>query len=167
MTEKLKRPELLRVLGTKKQLEQYIEQAEDYMDTLEEENKRLKSEQLVIDLPVVPQFVAEFLEENDDCDIQELFEIEHFELDSKNVEKSLNWREKFPNEFALAKVIGYEVKEKKYELQFPRIGTFNDYASNLKSSLGYASVIEAGYTEAEIKAIDERYLEFAVEVKDE
>lgn len=110
---------------------------------------------------VVPPIIDKFIRENEDPIYEICAWTDHYGSDGRTCEDSklsavINWYGKNSNEFYRAVINGYEVKEETlYYVELPEIGYLNNEDGGIK------------HTEQEIKAIDERYLAFAVKVEGE
>ena len=125
--------------------------------------------------PVVPQFVAEWFEENKD-DLE--FAIWELCVDSygSTEQGMLNWiqqSENNPIETLIRMKDGYEIeKEPLYEViigdlyLIKKFNNRNDFCFDTSCSLCAWEKSAYQLTEAEIKAIDERYWPFAVPVEE-
>ena len=128
--------------------------------------------------PIVPQFVAEWFEENKD-NLE--FAIWELCVDSYNAEAEpgiIDWiqcPENNPIETLIRMKDGYEVeKEPLYYVVFDILQEQKFLVKNIKTKLFYLSNNEnvignyeqVSFTEQEIKAIDERYWAFAVPVEE-
>ena len=134
------------------------------------------------DKPVIPQFVADYYNDFKKYELTfaEWFKFPEFGEEGKTADKTFEWlldnshEVNIERQFILADIIahgldGYEVeKEKLYCVKFPS-GHFL-YRTNSEGNLSYLRDNYQGnpdvhiFTEKEIKAIDERYWAFAVEV---
>lgn len=124
-------------------------------------------------LVVVPQFVADWFEKNED-DLS--FKIWGYLINWKLQDKKsdfLRWMKKESEciEILISMQDGYTVeKEQLYEVVFSKCEDGDRYLlfANIEFFIGIESMNDGYYrqqfTEAEIKEIDERYLAFAVEV---
>ncbi|UKM17419.1 hypothetical protein [Enterococcus phage PEF1] len=128
--------------------------------------------------PVVPKFVAEWFEENKDDlhnnlfgEIGEAWEIVEYPEDKTDFQKWLNATPDCMN-IVLSMKNGYEVKkEQLYEViigdlyLIKKFNDRNDFCFNDKFELCWWEKSAYQLTEAEIKAIDERFWLFAVPVE--
>ena len=137
-----------------------------------------EAEVLSHELPVIPGYVAEWIDTNKEkYDLVQLFwEIGEGGLVNLDVDR---WIEENPHTFARAWLDGYTVEEKKYKVLIGKayegrglflsksphdgtvtIGTNLDYFRNRENNK------ETHLTEQEIKDYDERYWPFAVKVEE-
>lgn len=127
------------------------------------------------DKPVIPNFVAEWFEENKDDLEFEIWELCVDSYGSKDEHGMLNWiqqSENNPIETLIRMKDGYEVeKEPLYEViigdlyLIKKFNNRNDFCFDTSCSLCAWEKSAYQLTEAEIKAIDERYWAFAVPVE--
>lgn len=125
--------------------------------------------------PVVPKFVAEWFEENKDDLEFPIWELCVDSYGSKDEHGMLNWiqqSENNPIETLIRMKDGYEVeKEPLYEViigdlyLIKKFNNRNDFCFDTSCSLCAWEKSAYQLTEAEIKAIDERYWAFAVPVE--
>jgi hypothetical protein len=135
----------------------------------DEEIADLKSKLQQQALPVVPECVAEFIDESKGN--LSLYGALFFICDNTNKELN-NWvfREANQNLFARAWLDGYTVeKPQLFKVVFPnstsvlqKNGELNSFADTVYKRY----LMENAMTEQEIKSIDERYWQFAVPVED-
>ncbi|WP_142976495.1 DUF1642 domain-containing protein [Enterococcus faecium] len=126
--------------------------------------------------PVVPKFVAEWFEENKDDLEFPIWELCVDSYGSKDEHGMLNWiqqSENNPIETLIRMKDGYEVeKEPLYEViigdlyLIKKFNNRNDFYFDTSCSLCAWEKSAYQLTEAEIKAIDERYWPFAVPVEE-
>lgn len=127
--------------------------------------------------PVVPKFVAEWFEDNKDDLEFPIWELCVDSYGSKDEHGMLNWiqqSENNPIETLIRMKDGYEVeKEPLYEViigdlyLIKKFNNRNDFCFDTSRSLCTWEKSAYQLTEAEIKAIDERYWPFAVPVEEE
>lgn len=127
------------------------------------------------DKPVIPNFVAEWFEENKDDLEFEIWELCVDSYGSKDEHGMLNWiqqSENNPIETLIRMKDGYEVeKEPLYEViigdlyLIKKFNNRNDFCFDTSCSLCAWEKSAYQLTEAEIKAIGERYWAFAVPVE--
>ncbi len=144
-------------------------------DKLDEEVQRMIDEtyKAMNEKPVIPQFVADWIDVHNlygNNPLREYRDLENDFIEGWTDEKDAavyHWINKNPCSFIYSLRCGYEVeKEKLYRVVF----SYKGETVYLKESAhGDFDVIETEtygtqYTEAEIKAIDERYWAFAEEV---
>ncbi len=126
--------------------------------------------------PVVPKFVAEWFEDNKDDLEFPIWELCVDSYGSKDEHGMLNWiqqSENNPIETLIRMKDGYEVeKEPLYEViigdlyLIKKFNNRNDFCFDTSRSLCTWEKSAYQLTEAEIKAIDERYWPFAVPVEE-
>ncbi|HCA4692189.1 DUF1642 domain-containing protein [Enterococcus faecium] len=142
---------------------------------------KLKKEQPRVTLdepqkPVVPKFVAEWFEENKDDLEFEIWSLCVNSYCSTTGQEMMNWiqqSENKPIETLIRMKEGYEVeKEPLYEViigdlyLIKKFNNRNDFCFDTSCSLCAWEKSAYQLTEAEIKAIDERYWPFAVPVEE-
>ena len=128
------------------------------------------------DKPVIPNFVAEWFEENKDDLEFEIWELCVDSYGSKDEHGMLNWiqqSENNPIETLIRMKDGYEVeKEPLYEViigdlyLIKKFNNRNDFCFDTSCSLCAWEKSAYQLTEAEIKAINERFWVFAVPVEE-
>ncbi|WP_019291461.1 DUF1642 domain-containing protein [Lactococcus petauri] len=169
-----------------------INAANKYIEELERENQRLIAENVAVKtlvdnakpqqaLPVVPECVAEFIENYDDINetsllyiMKDFVESNHWDVFCEipdNLKKYGRWDD------MLYKAIrfGYTVaKEKRYEVVFLEDDTTRQIL--MENNAGYYFIEEESenygywkqdFTEMEIKEINEKFWQLSVPVKDE
>ncbi len=172
--------------------ERRINAANKYIEELERENQRLIAENVAVKtlvdnakpqqaLPVVPECVAEFIENYDDINetsllyiMKDFVESNHWDVFCEipdNLKKYGRWDD------MLYKAIrfGYTVaKEKRYEVVFLEDDTTRQIL--MENNAGYYFIEEESenygywkqdFTEMEIKEINEKFWQLSVPVKDE
>ncbi|WP_416451658.1 DUF1642 domain-containing protein [Lactococcus lactis] len=157
-----------------------LNEASNELSRLSHENGSLKSQLQQQALPVVPEFVAEFIESyKDRRTIYGAFD--KISKNRKTYPKLYEWVFEDENSqatFALAIITGkYEVeKPQLFYIDLPKVFGLSDSTSDStfvsKAESGIISEFTKGkdyalkLTEQEIKSIDERYWQFAVPVGD-
>lgn len=125
------------------------------IEELESKNKK----------PVIPKFVANWFEnDKKNMEIDDVFwQIDNCEMVDLDVDA---WISENKNDFLRAWLDGYEIeKEKLYYVYDKTAKTYLNYNADRTRLSWYRSMFPNDtFTEAEIKAIDERYWAFAEEV---
>lgn len=165
-----------------------INAANKYIEELERENQRLIAENVAVKtlvdnakpqqaLPVVPEFVAEFITKlkKADNNLTFAFSSKFNECPAKYWNEAIVWRLNHPEEFAQAWINGYTVaKEKRYEVVFLEDDTTRQIL--MENNAGYYFIEEESenygywkqdFTEMEIKEINEKFWQLSVPVKGE
>ena len=125
--------------------------------------------------PVVPKIVSEYLNYcmANEVTLREAFLAGKFQL-PEYLHKAVDWLNDSMNQniFAQAWLFGYEIKEPLYEViigdlyLIKKFNDRNDFCFNDKFELCWWEKSAYQLTEAEIKAIDERFWPFAVPVEE-
>ena len=140
----------------------------------------LKSQLQQQSLPVVPEFVGEFITKVKKAgnNLTFAFNSKFDECPAKYWNEAIVWRLNHPEEFAIAFITGkYEVeKPQLFYIDLPKVFGLSDSTSDStfvsKAESGIILEFTKGkdyalkLTEQEIKSIDERYWQFAVPVED-
>ncbi|MCT1228281.1 DUF1642 domain-containing protein [Lactococcus lactis] len=146
-----------------------IQERDEYINYLESKLSNAKPQQA---LPVVPEFVAEFIDKAKEN--LSLYGALFYIRDDTNKELD-KWVFRQPNQdlFARAWLDGYEIeKPNLFYIALPKVYRLNDSVFVSKIENGTISEFIKGkdcalkLTEQEIKSIDERYWQFAVPVED-
>lgn len=146
----------------------------------DEEIANLKSQLQQQALPVVPEFVGEFITKVKKAgnNLTFAFNSKFDECPAKYWNEAIVWRLNHPEEFALAFITGnYQVeKPQLFYIDLPKVFGLSDSTSDStfvsKAESGIILEFTKGkdyalkLTEQEIKSIDERYWQFAVPVED-
>ncbi len=164
-----------------------INAANKYIEELERENQRLIAENLgvktLVDnarpqqaLPVVPEFVAEWIERLKTNDLKPLKNPETYGETGFTEEKLQNivfWISEHQEDYMRAWLDGYQVeKPQLFYIELPNVYGLKNKIFVSKVENGTIVEFSNGknyalkFTEQEIKSIDERYWQFAVPVED-
>ncbi|MCT0080649.1 DUF1642 domain-containing protein [Lactococcus lactis subsp. lactis] len=150
------------------------------LNKAELEIANLKSQLQQQALPVVPEFVGEFITKVKKAgnNLTFAFNSKFDECPAKYWNEAIVWRLNHPEEFAIAFITGkYEVeKPQLFYIDLPKVFGLSDSTGDStfvsKAEGGTISEFTKGkdyalkLTEQEIKSIDERYWQFAVPVED-
>lgn len=153
---------------------------EAYSDALDLVNQLDESEVSLQVSPVIPQFVAEFLDGKEDYALYELFDDEWLYSEHDQIAKWLYDNDEKTNRerelsLVLAQRYGYEVEEEQMYYVLGKHDTpilFKDHrdqiieASNLSDVYPEADSEDFEFTEQEIKDYDPRYMTFAKPVEE-
>ena len=152
-----------------------IQERDEYINYLESKLSNARPQQA---LPVVPEFVAEWISEDieNNTVVEDILTI-IITSDDKDLKEYGLWIKKNPVTYAIARTLGYTVeKPQLFYIDLPKVFGLSDSTSDStfvsKAESGIISEFTKGkdyalkLTEQEIKSIDERYWQFAVPVED-
>ena len=149
---------------------QTLKEWKEYAFLLED---KLKLQQQA--LPVVPEFVADYISELKEKGhgIQFGLMCSTHNAAGEGNEKAIHWKDDNAEDFARAWLDGYQVeKPQLFYIALPKVYGLSDSTFVSKAESGIISEFTKGkdyalkLTEQEIKSIDERYWQFAVPVED-
>ncbi|WP_348618870.1 DUF1642 domain-containing protein [Lactococcus lactis] len=149
-----------------------IQERDEYINYLESKLSNAKPQQ---SLPVVPEFVADYISELKEKGhgIQFGLMCSTHNAAGEGNEKAIHWKDDNAEDFARAWLDGYQVeKPQLFYIALPKVYGLSDSTFVSKAESGIISEFTKGkdyalkLTEQEIKSIDERYWQFAVPVED-